>query len=191
MDEERQVQSSVDEPSAVRSLLFARREIDSPFRGWFCLQAPRKGDDFGAQAVWLLRSLSETGRKGKTARSFDAKWILEEVFMRRGDCVCSRAVRLIFPIPSSPPDTMRRLLFDSNANRPIPRYPFEPLCAYQAVTKQSLPFPPFRIQYLTSKRTSCSNCHKHCTFFHPLMKLLANHSQKSDKDNNLKKIIDS
>jgi hypothetical protein len=44
---------------------------------------------------YYVRS-SETERKGKAGRPFDAKWVLEKVFVHRGGCVCSRVVCLSF-----------------------------------------------------------------------------------------------
>lgn len=105
MGGKRQVQSGrLDKPPAARSscsFLFARGEIDSPFRGWFCLQASsEENDELGRGRFWLLRSYEwDRRQEGKAGRPFDAKWILEKVFVpRAGGYVCSRAVRLVFPI---------------------------------------------------------------------------------------------
>lgn len=105
---------------------------------------------------------SEMERKGKTGRPFDTKWILEKVFVSRaGSCVCSRAVRLVFPILFCPPsNTMRRLPFDCTSH---PRDCFSgSLCAHQiSSNKAESAFPLFQIRRLTSKR-DFARLHKCC-----------------------------
>jgi len=101
---------------------------------------------------------SETERKGKTDRPFDAKWILEKVFVRRGGCVCSRAVRLVFPIPSPPPGIQCascRLIPTCPAL--LRSYPSGSLCT-SGSNKAESAFPPFQIQRLTSKENFARNC---------------------------------
>lgn len=157
MDVERQVQSPVD----IRTFRRGPLAFSSSPAGKLILLS--EGDSVykrGARETTLGRGWfdyyvrsSETERKGKTDRPFDAKWILEKVFPRRGGCVCSRAVRLVFPIPSPPPDahTMRRLPFDSDASRSTPRVdPSGSLCT-SGSNKAESAFPPFRIQRLTSE----------------------------------------
>jgi len=141
MDEERQIQSPVDTnllPRSFHFLLFARGEIDSPFRGWFCLQAPREGDDIGARVVWLLRLFEWDRTKRK-----DRQTLWHEVDTREGlraswwlhllTCHASRFSNSFAPSGH----TMRRLPFDSDA---FPASTPPGLCAHRAVTKRSLLF---------------------------------------------------
>jgi len=99
---------------------------------------------------YYVRS-SERERKGKAGRPFDAKWVLEKVFVRRAVAVfahVSYASRFSNSL-SPPPDTMRRLPFDSDASLPFATAP-SGLCVHRVSNKAETAFPLFRIRRLTS-----------------------------------------
>lgn len=151
MDEGRQVQSPVDTNlpplalsfSPVGKLIFLS-EGDSVYK-----RRERETTLGRGRFDYYVRS-SETERKGKTDRPFDAKWILEKVFMRPWwlRLLTCRAPR--FSNSFAPSGyTIRRLPFDSDAL--LRGYPSGSLYI-SGSNKAESAFPPFRIQRLTCKR---------------------------------------
>lgn len=94
----------------------------------------------------------EKGGRGRH-RPFDAKWILEKVLVpRAGGYVCSRAVRLVFPILFCPL-RIHNVQFAVWFRVPPRDHSSGSLCAHQhSSNKAESAFPLFRIRRLTFDR---------------------------------------